>query len=270
MPPDWRNPEDYAYTDHLSDEGWAWEFLKRNPNYQSDYKQISLILNLLEAVHGQLDAPEVDAILRNVSGAYHFDPPRNEGESIDQWIERCKVAGVNPIERRIDYQAGYKWGIDGPIQNPHAEGGGIPKFLSSPSWPRIIEHKEGLDYVDSIYNDPDSPFVLVGFNLNLNIKKQATDATSLLSKEKSKLKSLGKIHRLSNISNIGLLVEHLRLLDADDAGANSSEIGEILFKDDSQDADKVKQRHGKVRDRREAAEKYRDHSYRYLPLRKLK
>ena len=32
--PDWRDPASYAYTQHLTREGWAWEFLRRNPKYR--------------------------------------------------------------------------------------------------------------------------------------------------------------------------------------------------------------------------------------------
>ena len=30
----WRNPDDYAYTRELSRELWAWEFLRRDPEYR--------------------------------------------------------------------------------------------------------------------------------------------------------------------------------------------------------------------------------------------
>jgi len=31
---DWRKTEEYAFTDYLSNQGWAWEFLRRNPEYK--------------------------------------------------------------------------------------------------------------------------------------------------------------------------------------------------------------------------------------------
>ena len=36
--PDWKNPDDYAYTDELTDSEWAWEFLRRNSGYRSDWR----------------------------------------------------------------------------------------------------------------------------------------------------------------------------------------------------------------------------------------
>jgi len=33
----WRNKASYAYATKLSGEGWAWEFLRRNPRFQADF-----------------------------------------------------------------------------------------------------------------------------------------------------------------------------------------------------------------------------------------
>ncbi len=35
--PDWRDPSTYDYTRHLTREGWAWEFLRRNPTYRATW-----------------------------------------------------------------------------------------------------------------------------------------------------------------------------------------------------------------------------------------
>ncbi len=39
--PDWRDASSYAYTQALSSEGWAWEFLRRNPDYRAAWSQRS-------------------------------------------------------------------------------------------------------------------------------------------------------------------------------------------------------------------------------------
>lgn len=41
MSPDasrWRSAEDYAYLDDLTAADLAWEYLRRNPGYQEDYR----------------------------------------------------------------------------------------------------------------------------------------------------------------------------------------------------------------------------------------
>ncbi len=43
MPDDesWRSPEATAYLDRVQRVGFAWEFLRRNPDYQDDYERMS-------------------------------------------------------------------------------------------------------------------------------------------------------------------------------------------------------------------------------------
>lgn len=35
--PDWRRAETYAYTAALTRTGWAWEFLRRNPEFRGEF-----------------------------------------------------------------------------------------------------------------------------------------------------------------------------------------------------------------------------------------
>jgi len=37
---DWRDENDYEFTKKLTPQGWAWEFLRRNPDYQKDWKEL--------------------------------------------------------------------------------------------------------------------------------------------------------------------------------------------------------------------------------------
>jgi len=39
MTPDWRSSDSYAGIVHLTMREIAWEFLRRNPAYQSDFKK---------------------------------------------------------------------------------------------------------------------------------------------------------------------------------------------------------------------------------------
>ncbi|MEL6800522.1 MAG: DUF6499 domain-containing protein [Pseudomonadota bacterium] len=40
MPPDWRDPDTYAYFDTLDAPGMAWECLRRNPDYRDAYPDL--------------------------------------------------------------------------------------------------------------------------------------------------------------------------------------------------------------------------------------
>jgi len=37
--PDWRDASSYEYTRALTEEGWAWEFLRRNPDYARAWRE---------------------------------------------------------------------------------------------------------------------------------------------------------------------------------------------------------------------------------------
>ena len=38
--PDWRSPAAYAYLTDLDLAGFAWEFLRRNPHYQRNFRNV--------------------------------------------------------------------------------------------------------------------------------------------------------------------------------------------------------------------------------------
>jgi len=50
---DWRNPDDYAYTADHDDRRWAWEFLRRNPEYRAFWERL---LAERHAVNGEFIA----------------------------------------------------------------------------------------------------------------------------------------------------------------------------------------------------------------------
>ena len=46
----WREPDDYQFTAKLDDKGWAWEFLRRNPDYRKDFtERLNKFLSLRKA-----------------------------------------------------------------------------------------------------------------------------------------------------------------------------------------------------------------------------
>jgi len=50
--PDWRHAEDYAFTADLTRDQWAWEFLRRNPDYRREWAAFSATWQDLEAAYG--------------------------------------------------------------------------------------------------------------------------------------------------------------------------------------------------------------------------
>jgi hypothetical protein len=43
---DWRHGESYRYTSGLPRRGWAWEFLRRNPDYRRDAAALSTAVSM--------------------------------------------------------------------------------------------------------------------------------------------------------------------------------------------------------------------------------
>ena len=75
--PDWRNPADYEYTADLTLHGWAWEFLRRNPEYRERWRQI------------QPDAPDAWESMVTLGDAFGLwvaaDPSRDFFEARPEW-----------------------------------------------------------------------------------------------------------------------------------------------------------------------------------------
>ncbi len=48
----WRNSDDYRYTEQLDAKQWTWEFLRRHPEYRQDYAWFIDTWRLLEQRYG--------------------------------------------------------------------------------------------------------------------------------------------------------------------------------------------------------------------------
>ena len=49
---DWRIDSDYAFCQQLDLSGWAWQFLRRNPEYRQDYADFIVTWQQLETLYG--------------------------------------------------------------------------------------------------------------------------------------------------------------------------------------------------------------------------
>jgi hypothetical protein len=75
--PNWRDASSYAYTQALSSEGWAWEFLRRNPEYRAQFAQHPHLPSTRRQAH---DAPSVTAVTDPASwGLVRFRRSRPRG-----------------------------------------------------------------------------------------------------------------------------------------------------------------------------------------------
>lgn len=257
--PDWRNAEDYAFTKELSPNGWAWEFLRRNPAYREDYAALSSFLLELEQRFGSITDPLVNKALMDEPGAYCFDPPRQPNESVGEWSRRC--IGQNCRRYRIDVYQGRQWGLNGPMIDPFADDHVEPSFITNPKWPRRVFLDECQDYFSDEGHEPAYPKILFGFSFDLPIESQIKRLRSIMGEISSELEKDGLLSRSANWHHPDKWRNYLRVLDGFESGATATEIGDILFPGE----DDLKPRQNKVKYQRKKAEELRDDDYITIP-----
>ncbi len=192
--PNWKQLDDYAFTDSLTPEGWCWEFMRRNPEYRRDYAD------------AQSDFSPI------------YNPPMLEGESLSAYLTRISKDGVEPVRiRRMTFYAN-KWHMTPNLSDPY--GDDLPIFqLPYPlfaDWEDIggLFHPDANDNSDeqnlAIAPQVQEPrFPTLTFDLTLPLKAQVGQALALL----KELKWEGKIPKKSNLM-LSKFVRYIRLLDA--------------------------------------------------------
>jgi transcriptional regulator len=71
--PDWRDPASYEYTRDLTREGWAWEFLRRNPNYRKSWRdQLGPATDRTKKTKARVAAPAAVSAAAAVWGLLSF------------------------------------------------------------------------------------------------------------------------------------------------------------------------------------------------------
>lgn len=151
--PDWKKPEHYELK--LDRAGWAWEFMRRNPQYRADYRNAT---------------QDLAASLTLSFG--------RRGETLARDADR----------RAIQY--GAKWGQRGPIADPRSDR--VPRFFRfavETEAEMLGAFYQKADDRDAVIQHPD--FATLTFRLAESIDQQLTRAKRLL-KERQKGKVVSK------------------------------------------------------------------------------
>ena len=229
--PNWRIDEDYSFTETLTLEGWAWEFLRRNPGYRKDYENLCYLLEIIEQDYGPLDGLSYRRQADVVPGAFIFVPERLVGESLDEWNLRCSLEGTPREFWSLSVWCAKQWGIRGKMPDPFAEETIKPKFIATPCHPKLVSLEECQNYFHDEY-EPNYPLVLVAFDLSLDLKKQSVEIRKSLSSIKKDLKKKYKSMFLSSTHQIGKFLQYLRALDADLENVKPKEMGGVIVFDE--------------------------------------
>jgi len=252
--PNWRKPDEYPSPKDLTDREWAWEFLRRNPEYRQEWE---------EALRDwERDLPEWQRELREEFEAFKRDHPgeeielrvRVEDDSLPPGRESFLMA-PDPRSPRFIITGSKvlpkasRWGLGGYV-NPDLDNPRSP-FAANVS----SEHHEqcfpvAATVVPFMSGDPsrlsDPPKkiglvcrpheVVAGFNLRLPIKPQLEGARDLLKSLKTSYQLLGgKVQTVKRHRELWEL--YLRLLDGSADGATYEEMAKVLFPEEHRSAD---------------------------------
>jgi hypothetical protein len=221
--PDWKNPNDYAYTDILDEEGWAWEFLRRIKKYRKCWTEFQKQVSEYEKALGPEWASD--------RSTWQFDPPLLEGETASEWRVRCRETALDFEELPFEYHCAKQWWLAHRMPDPETYFPAQPEpvqFLKPLEYPRFLgdeiefRHHTFQDEVLP-YREVSREFAIVAFDLTRSIDRQINEAKPRLIAEAKRLGSQKRSRR-----GFEAWPKYLRVLDAVTAKASYKEIGLTL------------------------------------------
>lgn len=209
---DWRDPSAYTRLDNLEPAAWAWQFLRRNPAYRSDYRWFIARWHALESAYGKAPNRDMDAWKRD---------PRAYAPSDDKADEAigCVAENGRPL---VECWLGAKWGF---YKFPVA-----PEVVT-PAIPDTLLWREPADYAPAVIGPADGhqlaepAHLCLQFDLEQPLKAQLEAAKRILALARRELASEGaeRRKRLEQAWRYAL-----RLLDARDSGVSSHDCAAAL------------------------------------------
>lgn len=193
---DWSDDCQYAYTDSLSVAQWAWEFLRRNRNYQHDWAWFDATWKALEERYGK--PPDRDF------SRWERDP--DAYRSIDDDCGDCRVDQDRVL---IECWMGNKWGF---YKFPLSPATAQPISEHQLSWRELDPPVHLLENSNTAYLAGHPEKIALGFDIDLPLREQVEAARQFLQIRQARLKRQGKMQTLHNVRPRWRLL--LRLLDA--------------------------------------------------------
>ncbi len=225
--PNWRNPDDYGFATMLSREQWAWEFLRRNPEYQRDWRQFWSAWQALEQEYGA--PPNRDF------QAWQRDPRAYREVGRDADAGDCRVDEDRVL---IECALGAKWGFYKFPLDPAVDRPVIGEQLS---WRELPQGVVRLSDDDETYLGGNPAHIGLGFDLDLPLREQLDRARQfLVATQRGRVRD-GLVQMRTVTARWPDWQRYLRCLDALVAGATREEVGRVLGRSASQlEADYVR------------------------------
>ena len=253
--PDWRDPDAYPGPNDLSLREWAWEFLRRSPDYQEDYVRWLRAQPYLTTPGAESDLIEAPA-----TAIADCDPPPEEGETLKAYVERIKSAGGEPKVETLNDVMKKRYGLwEGLMASP--DGADSPRLgpallLLGVSVPRICEggaHRYARD----------PQYFLAAFDLQKPFGPQVESMRELFDNEREKFVADAGSRR----NQRRLWPTYLRILDAGET--KDDHIAATIMPWESNSYSQGCPASKKVRASRKAAIDLRDGGYRWLIYREF-
>lgn len=211
---DWHNAADYAFDPPLSREEWAWQFLRRNPEYVADHAWFIATWRALEADYG---APPRRDFFR-----WRQDPRAWRAESDIAGCGAVACPGEND-RVLIECWMGAKWG-----------------FAKFPIDPVVVRPAPGLELTwrtqpvevaevlpgEDLSLSPEKMAMV--FDLALPLPPQLDQARIRLVGRQRALDKAGRLPPRSVRAAAPTWTRWLRLLDGHTAGVGMDELGQSL------------------------------------------
>jgi hypothetical protein len=195
---------------------WAWQFLRRNPEYRADYAWFIGLWRELEATYG---APPKRDFFR-----WRQDPRawRSEADLTDCPSEGCGVEGDKVL---IECWMGAKWGlrkfpIDPALERPQ------PGVVLD--WREQVMETPILAMASQDYLQRQGSKIALGFDLALPLEPQLAQAKRQLIAVRRGLDKAGFLPPRTLAAGCDAWTTQLRLLDGAAADAGLEELSEIL------------------------------------------
>jgi len=206
------SPIDYNYTDKHNKEQWAWEFLRRNPEYQRDYKQFIHRWHTLENLFGKGADCDIQAWQNDIRSL------ANEWDSDMIMLDELPGAERDnttqePIQ--IDLWMQQKWGFDCfPID---------PEHQSTEVFETIQWHEQKIDLDDIRFDAQNTdPIAQVNFDLRYSLHDQLEAAHKDLITLTGQLQRLGKVKLVAS-DHYEEWLQQIMLLDDEELFKQSNE-----------------------------------------------
>lgn len=227
----WKNEGEYPKWGSASMRRFAWEFLRRNPEYQKDWADyLDSCRRIIPSYEPHALSGESDNdLLEEHLDYFRYEPPRLDGEDENAWIDRVGRGS------RITLHSWYakKWGLRHHFHDPFfsyektAHGMLNIDFEKSPSVHVITKHWEG--FKESGLHSMRKMEAIV-FDYSIPLQPQLDAAKRYLESHQKWLIKEGAIEEFSGKIPRKEWVVHLRLLDADTVGIKPKEMAEVLYK----------------------------------------